>query len=254
MKIEYHSLETATREQETFKKQQVAALAAGKQDKMWHFIETFYHEQGEEDSGYVTEKYIQGIAQQVPGLNLAQWTADRSDASLVAQVSSGRAGGQQRGLHGHAFVPDRARPAARATKLEYSSLTDPTASTKRSKSSSRLSNGDELARAAGTTMIVLSAIGSAWPDTSPSSTTRASRRCARPTAPCRRCRNRSTPVPGIPVALIGLLGYIAILGSLLGAREREHALADGGADSGFGFSMYLTYRELFTLHKSASGA
>ena len=67
LKIEYHSLETATREPEVFKTQQVAALAAGKQNKAWDFIETFYHEQGEEDSGYVTEKYLQGIASQVPG-------------------------------------------------------------------------------------------------------------------------------------------------------------------------------------------
>ncbi len=40
LKIEYHSLETATREPEVFKTQQVAALAAGKQNKAWDFIET----------------------------------------------------------------------------------------------------------------------------------------------------------------------------------------------------------------------
>ena len=33
LKIEYRSLETATREPETFKTQQIAALAAGKQQK-----------------------------------------------------------------------------------------------------------------------------------------------------------------------------------------------------------------------------
>jgi protein-disulfide isomerase len=87
LKIEYRSLETATREPEVFKAQQVAALAAGKQNKAWNFIETFYHEQGEEDSGYVTEKYIQGIASQVPGLNLARWTTDRGDQELTNQVT-----------------------------------------------------------------------------------------------------------------------------------------------------------------------
>ncbi len=55
LKIEYHSLETATREPEIFKTQQVAAYAAGKQNLAWDFIELFYHEQGEEDSGYVTK-------------------------------------------------------------------------------------------------------------------------------------------------------------------------------------------------------
>ena len=79
MKIEYRSMETATREPEVFDTQQVAALAAGKQNKMWNYLETFYHEQGEESSGYVTESYLQGLAQQVTGLNLATWTNDRSD-------------------------------------------------------------------------------------------------------------------------------------------------------------------------------
>jgi protein-disulfide isomerase len=88
LKIKYRSMETATRDPEVFKAQQVAALAAGKQDKLWNFIETFYHEQGEEGTGYVTERYIQGIAAQVPGLNLSQWTSDRGDVALANQVAS----------------------------------------------------------------------------------------------------------------------------------------------------------------------
>jgi uncharacterized membrane protein len=57
-------------------------------------------------------------------------------------------------------------------------------------------------------------------------------------------------VGGAPVALLGLLGYIAILGTLL-VRETETtrlatlALTLGG----FGFSCYLTYREVFSLEK-----
>ena len=88
LRIEYRSLETATNEPEVFKTQQIAALAAGKQNKAWNFIETFYHEQGEEKSGYVTESYLQGIAKQVPGLNLAKWTADRNDTALLKQVEA----------------------------------------------------------------------------------------------------------------------------------------------------------------------
>ncbi len=63
LKIEYRALETATHEPEVFKTQQVAALAAGKQKKMWDFLELFYREQGEEDTGYVTESYLQALAQ-----------------------------------------------------------------------------------------------------------------------------------------------------------------------------------------------
>ncbi len=94
LRIEYRSMSTATSNaerdgsepQEIFKTQQTAAYAAGKQDKAWYFIETFYHEQGEEDSGYVTENYIQDIAKQVPGLNLTQWSADRGDPTTRQRV------------------------------------------------------------------------------------------------------------------------------------------------------------------------
>jgi len=54
---------------------------------------------------------------------------------------------------------------------------------------------------------------------------------------------------GVPVALIGLLGYIAILGSLLAPESENSRFATMAFTLvGFGFSAYLTYRELFTIH------
>lgn len=55
---------------------------------------------------------------------------------------------------------------------------------------------------------------------------------------------------GVPVALIGLIGYVLIFASLV-APEREMTRFATAALTlgGFGFSAYLTYRELFTLHK-----
>ena len=100
LKIEYHSLETATREPETFKTQQIAAYAAGKQNKAWYFIETFYHEQGEEDSGYVTESFIQGLAAQVPGLNLANWTTARNDPTYANTLTADAQAANQAGFTG----------------------------------------------------------------------------------------------------------------------------------------------------------
>src|SRR5271155_1115417 len=54
---------------------------------------------------------------------------------------------------------------------------------------------------------------------------------------------------GMPVALIGMLGYISILGLLL-AREREGTRFAMMALTlvGFAFSAYLTYRELYSIH------
>ncbi len=52
---------------------------------------------------------------------------------------------------------------------------------------------------------------------------------------------------GVPVALIGLIGYLSILLSLLVRGELGKLLGAGMALIGFGFSAYLTYRELFTI-------
>jgi protein-disulfide isomerase len=100
MKIEYHSMETATREQETFHTQQIAALAAGKQNLAWYYIELFYHEQGQEDSGYVTESYLQGLAEQVPGLNLADWSAARNEEVFAEDLTRDAQTVNQRGFTG----------------------------------------------------------------------------------------------------------------------------------------------------------
>jgi uncharacterized membrane protein len=54
---------------------------------------------------------------------------------------------------------------------------------------------------------------------------------------------------GIPVALLGLIGYIGILATLLAPDREETRLATLGLTIvGFGFSAYLTYRELFSIH------
>ena len=54
---------------------------------------------------------------------------------------------------------------------------------------------------------------------------------------------------GVPVALMGLIGYIAILATLLAPEsERTRFATLAFTVGGFGFSAYLTYRELFSIH------
>jgi len=52
---------------------------------------------------------------------------------------------------------------------------------------------------------------------------------------------------GVPVALLGLIGYVALLLSLLVRGELGRAAGFGVTLIGFGFSAYLTYREIFTI-------
>jgi uncharacterized membrane protein len=54
---------------------------------------------------------------------------------------------------------------------------------------------------------------------------------------------------GVPVALIGLIGYVAIIASLLAPENETTRFATMALTVvGFGFSAYLTYRELFSIH------
>lgn len=86
LRLEYKSMETATRNPPEFLRQQSAAYAAGAQNKAWYFIELFYHEQGDETERYSTEGFLQGLAEQVPGLNLSKWHADRKKEAFEAEV------------------------------------------------------------------------------------------------------------------------------------------------------------------------
>jgi protein-disulfide isomerase len=124
LKIEFRNMETATHEPELFRSQQIAALAAGKQNKLWQFVELFYHEQQEEGSGYVTEQFLQNMAQQVPGLNLAQWTAARGDPTLATQIATDAQLASASGFTGTpAFLIGKTGGAAQ--RFDAASLTDP---------------------------------------------------------------------------------------------------------------------------------
>jgi protein-disulfide isomerase len=119
VRIEFHSRETDTRNPRVFVNQQSAAVAAGAQNKLWDFIETFYHEQGPEYTNYVTESYLHDIASQVPGLDLGQWASDRNKerffrplvadrrTAIVRRLQStpalliGRTGGKMTKLRGY---------------------------------------------------------------------------------------------------------------------------------------------------------
>jgi protein-disulfide isomerase len=124
LRIEYRNLETATHEPETFRTQQIAAMAAGKQHHLWDYIELFYRQQSQENSGYVTEEYLRSLARQIPGFNQSAWLAARSDPELASQITTDAQAANNAGFTGTpAFQIGRTGGALK--KLEYESLTDP---------------------------------------------------------------------------------------------------------------------------------
>jgi uncharacterized membrane protein len=53
---------------------------------------------------------------------------------------------------------------------------------------------------------------------------------------------------GVPVALLGALGYLAIVSALWIPGELARLAGAALAVGGLGFSAYLTYREVFDIH------
>jgi len=63
------------------------AAAAGLQNKLWPYIDLFYLNQGEENSGYVTDGFLTKIGGGVTGLNVAKAMNDRGVASVQKQLN-----------------------------------------------------------------------------------------------------------------------------------------------------------------------
>jgi protein-disulfide isomerase len=62
------------------------AAAATLQNKLFDFTETFYLNQGEENSGYVTDDFLTQIAEATPGLDSQRALADRDSPEAQAVV------------------------------------------------------------------------------------------------------------------------------------------------------------------------
>jgi uncharacterized membrane protein len=108
------------------------------------------------------------------------------------------------------------------------------------------------ARALRTTLIVLATVGMGWAayltyvhysGEAPV--------CSLKGNPCAAVQKSAySELAGVPVALIGAIGYLVILGSLLASDGEQARFATAAVTlGGFAFSAYLTYREVFTLNK-----
>jgi protein-disulfide isomerase len=86
LRIRYRANPEETVWPDIYNHQQVAALAAGRQGKLWQYLDVFYHEQGPEFTRYAIDHFLRAIAGEVGGLDFARWTADRHERGLTQQV------------------------------------------------------------------------------------------------------------------------------------------------------------------------
>jgi protein-disulfide isomerase len=77
-----------------------AALAAGAQGKGWSYIETWYRNQGEENSGYATDEFIENMAKYVGVPDLAKWKEEWKSGKYKKQVEETTAQAEKLGFNG----------------------------------------------------------------------------------------------------------------------------------------------------------
>ena len=65
-----------------------AALAAGKQGRGWNYIELFYRNQGEENSGYADDEFLEAVAKAAGVKNLSKWNQDRKKLTSAIEKTT----------------------------------------------------------------------------------------------------------------------------------------------------------------------
>jgi protein-disulfide isomerase len=101
------------------------AAAAGLQNKMWDAVERFYQEQGDENSGYVTNAFIERIGKGVPGLNLPKALAARGTPAVTAQLKAAAAQAKALGANSTpTFYLQRGTAAPKALAFQDFTVSD----------------------------------------------------------------------------------------------------------------------------------
>jgi protein-disulfide isomerase len=77
-----------------------AAIAAGEQGRGWSFVELFYRNQGEENSGYVSDEFLAAIARGAGVGNMTRWNRERRSARIRGEVEASTAEAQRLGFEG----------------------------------------------------------------------------------------------------------------------------------------------------------
>jgi protein-disulfide isomerase len=76
-----------------------AALAAGEQGRYWNFVELFYRNQGEENTGYVTDSFLTSIAKAAGVPDISKWNSDRQSSKWSAELSKIQSDAQALGFN-----------------------------------------------------------------------------------------------------------------------------------------------------------
>lgn len=102
------------------------AVAAGRENRLWHVVEGLYHRQGDENSGWVTEQLLYEIAgpRAVAARNKPWVVAELADSSRATRAAGiagtpafqiGKTGGRLQTVPLNSLGPEGIHPAIEAT-------------------------------------------------------------------------------------------------------------------------------------------
>ncbi len=77
-----------------------ATLAAGEQGRFWNYLQLFYANQGEENSGYVTDDFLTNIARAAGVDDIDAWNQSRNDSKWDAVLAKGTSDAESLGFNG----------------------------------------------------------------------------------------------------------------------------------------------------------
>jgi protein-disulfide isomerase len=77
-----------------------AAVAAGQQNRLWHVSELLFHNQGEENGGWVTDDLLRSVGGAVPGLDVERMMNGRQSGPVAAEMAAAAGAAQAAGVSG----------------------------------------------------------------------------------------------------------------------------------------------------------
>ena len=77
-----------------------AILAAGDQNRFWNYLQLFYANQGEENSGYVTDDFLTNLAKAAGISDLGAWNESRNSSKWDGVIDKGSSDAEGFGFNG----------------------------------------------------------------------------------------------------------------------------------------------------------
>jgi protein-disulfide isomerase len=77
-----------------------AVLAAGEQGRFWNYLQLFYRNQGGENSGYVTDAFLTGIANAAGVADIDKWNQSRHGSQWDSVLANGTNQAESLGFNG----------------------------------------------------------------------------------------------------------------------------------------------------------